>query len=168
MTVAQNACPKCAVENPMTNSFCELCGELLASASANQSERPALQWKWVAIGGVAVAAAQLGVGVLVGLGGGAMAASAAEPGFLATIVAASCVAYLLAGAAVGYLSPGLTLKEPALGAAAAITLFNLATGNPAAIGVGWILPFGLTLLGAKLGEKLQAQRAQFVSGARGR
>jgi hypothetical protein len=153
-------CPKCETAVPASNRFCPGCGEAVAAPEG----RAPLRWKWVAIGAAAIVAVQGASGVLIGLAAGAHALDMNRAESLLLLLSIMAATYLLTGAGVAYASPGRTLREPAVGAVLAITAVNLAAGNAASLGgpgmVGmWLVPFGLTMLGARIGERLQS-RAQ--------
>jgi hypothetical protein len=152
-------CVKCAAANPAANKFCAACGTALAAPPA--SGKTPLVWKWVAIGTVVVAGLQVFAGVIIALLSKDPQHLMENAASVVALVVASIVSYPVAGALVAYWSPGLTLREPAIGAAIAVIGFNLLNGSfgGGALVLGWLLPFGLTLLGAKLGERLQG-RAQ--------
>lgn len=152
-------CPQCGATNPAANRFCSRCGGNLApspsSSPSSAGTKLPLQWKWVAIGAAAVVAVQFGVGIAFAV---VLGDAIADGGSFLGLVLGSLAGYAVAGFAVAYASPGLTLREPAIGAAIAVAVFNLASGNLGSIVLGWIMPFLLTLAGAKLGERLQAGR----------
>jgi hypothetical protein len=58
----------------------------------------------------------------------------------------------------GYISPGLTINEPAIAIAITIVIVvsNLVRGNVSGLALGRILPYFIALSGAKLGERMQA------------
>ena len=57
-----------------------------------------------------------------------------------------------------YKSPGLTIKEPAIGSAIWVVLSNLFTGNFSGVILGWVIPYLLARGGAKCGENLQKKK----------
>lgn len=66
--------------------------------------------------------------------------------------------FLIGGFITGYLSPGVTLKEPAIAVAVLATLSNLVTLNIAVSLIVWIFPYYIAYFGAEYGEKLQQAR----------
>lgn len=121
------------------------------NGSSNQS--PGLQWKWVFIG------------VAVGVGIAATSSLVVLPTFHATPIQALVLlaGFIATGAIVGYASPGVTIKEASVagGLVALLTMIILYVSG-AALGQDMLrnlllvaLGFGLSWIGAWVGEKLQ-------------
>jgi hypothetical protein len=132
-----------------------------------------MRWKWVAISGGAVFAVKVAVlALVIGFYGEdileRIAGGTADGGTVMRAVLAVLGGYFLAGAGVAYLSPGLTLKEPAIGAALAVGGDNLLSGSGGqGVLVAWVLPYFLALAGARLGERLQGPSRSTRAGLSG-
>ena len=63
--------------------------------------------------------------------------------------------FFIGGFISAYLSPGVTLKEPAIAIAILATLSNLLTLGIGASFLAWIVPYFVAYFGAKYGEKFQ-------------
>ncbi|MBI4417134.1 MAG: hypothetical protein HY563_00050 [Ignavibacteriales bacterium] len=121
------------------------------NGSSNQS--PGLQWKWVLIG-VAVGAAIAATAFLVVL-----------PTFNAPAIQALVLlaGFIATGGIVGYASPGVTIKEASVaGGLVALLAIILLYATGKALGQDMLrnllllaLGFGLSWIGAWMGEKLQ-------------
>ena len=70
-------------------------------------------------------------------------------------IIANLFIFFIGGFISAYLSPGVTLKEPAIAIAVLATLSNLLTLGLASSIVSWIIPYLIAYLGAKYGEKFQ-------------
>ncbi len=150
-------CPKCAQQTQPADTFCGKCGASLEPAVSEAAS--GTRWKWVAISGGVAFAVQvvIVIGVLVTRGEGVMEQimqGKADAGTLISFAAAVLAGYFFAGAGVAYMSPGLTLREPAIGAALAVVGSNLMNGGGGVL-AAWILPYLLALTGARFGERLQ-------------
>lgn len=121
--------------------------------NGSSKQSPGLQWKWVFIG------------VAVGVGIAATSFLVVLPTFHATPIQALVLlaGFVATGAIVGYASPGVTIKEASVagGLVALLTMIILYTSG-AALGQDMLrnlllvaLGFGLSWLGAWVGEKLQ-------------
>lgn len=66
--------------------------------------------------------------------------------------------FFIGGFISAYLSPGITLKEPAIAVALLATLTNLLTQDIGTSFVAWIIPYFIAYFGAKYGEQLQQVR----------
>lgn len=121
------------------------------NGSSNQT--PGLQWKWVFIG------------VAVGVGIAATSILVVLPTFHATPIQALVLlaGFIATGAIVGYASPGVTIKEASVagGLVALLTMIILYVSG-AKLGQDMmrnlllvVLGFGLSWIGAWVGEKLQ-------------
>lgn len=119
------------------------------------------QWKWVIVGVIVGAVV---MAVIVGV-----AARGFQNLFIPSLIA--CIGFVVTGIIVGYYSPGVTLREAAVGGAilAALLLGSLLTmfGHGMSAGqtiVTLLFGFVLTLVGAWVGESFQEDRAQQLKG----
>ncbi|MEX2116236.1 MAG: hypothetical protein WEB37_05065 [Bacteroidota bacterium] len=121
------------------------------TGSSNQPSR--LQWKWVL------------VGVAVGVGIAAASFLIVVPTFRSIPIQALVLlaGFVASGAIVGYASPGVTIKEASVaGGMVALLMIILLYATGAALGQDLmrnilllVLGFGLSWIGAWVGEKLQ-------------
>jgi hypothetical protein len=112
-----------------------------------------IQWKWVAIGAAVILAVQFGFGVILGVIG---LATGAPQLTVAGVGAVSLLGFPIGGLIVALISPGLTIREPAIGAVIPIALFALLNRGESLLSLPFV--YVVTLGGAKLGERLQARR----------
>lgn len=133
-------------------------------STATASTTSSFQWKWV-IRGVVVGA--IVMGVIVGV-----TARGFHNFFIPSLIA--CTGFVVTGIIVGYYSPGVTIREAAVGGAilAVLLLVSLLTvfGHRMSVVQTIItLVFGylLSLVGAWVGERLQEDRAESARGGRG-
>lgn len=128
--------------------------------SETSAASPSLQWKWVSIG-VAVGAAV--IGVIVGV-----TASAFHNLFIPSLIA--CTGFVVTGIIVGYYSPGITVREAAVGGAILAILLLCLLGilgqrvtlmqTLTTIVFGYLLAF----VGGWVGENLQEDRSEALRG----
>ena len=158
-------CQKCGAENDDTNTFCTSCGEKIESISCTAPEKgdsdafavkdKGLRWKWVFISIGMILITQFVLGFATGIVFFLMKTSANQPVVIGLITA---VSFFLGSMWAAYKSPGLTIKEPAIGSAIWVVLSNLFTGNFSGVILGWVIPYLLALGGAKCGENLQKKK----------
>ena len=120
-----------------------------------------LQWKWVSIGVVAGAAV---LGLIVGV-----TATVFHNFFIPSLI--GCTGFVVTGIIVGYYSPGITVKEAAIGGAILAGLLLLTLWIPfrqqLTLAQTFITPlfgFLLALAGGWVGGHLQHDRAAGVTG----
>jgi hypothetical protein len=119
-----------------------------------------IDWKWVAIGVVILFAVQLALSITFGV----LGIMTLGFGFLLFIVLKP-VSYFLGGLLTGYLSPGITIREPAISAiiiAVAGILFDAsrsAGGRLLGIIISSVVALFLAIAGAQIGERMQRNRA---------
>ena len=119
-----------------------------------------IDWKWVAIGVVILFAVQLALSIAFGV----LGLMTLGVGFLLFIVLKP-LSYFLAGLLTGYLSPGITVREPAIAAiviAVAGILFDAsrsAGGRLLGIIIASVVALFLAIAGAQIGERMQRSRA---------
>jgi len=164
-------CPKCAQTLRDGDRFCAHCGAAVTELQPGVTIAPAttatgtlhtqplahglaaFQWKWVAIAIPVILVLQFLLG---------MTAVALTGGGPVSILVSSVVSFFTGGFLIAFWSPGITIREPAVGIAVAVVAANLILiKTPASIEValiGWLLPYFLGLTGARLGEALQARR----------
>jgi len=121
----------------------------------------ALQWKWVIIG---VIAGAFIMGVIVGI-----TAKSFHNVFIPSLIGS--IGFVITGIVVGYYSPGVTIREAAVGGLilAVVVLFSLLTVFSQSITVFQTLVtvvFGylLAFVGGWVGENLQEERAEQTRG----
>ena len=78
-----------------------------------------------------------------------------ESAMTAGYSAVAALSYFLGSGLASYLSPGRTIYEPAVGVALAVVVIHLISVDFEVIILGWVIPFGLGILGAKAGDHLQ-------------
>lgn len=117
-----------------------------------------IDWKWVAIGLVILLAVQVALSIAFGLFG----ILTLGLGFLMFAVLKP-IAYFLGGLLTGYVSPGITIREPAVAAvivAVAGVLMDAGRGGRL---LGMILSGAVALVlavaGAQIGERMQRGKA---------
>ena len=158
-------CQKCGAENDDNNRFCTSCGEKLDLISdtapkkgdpdASTVEDKGLRWKWVFISIMLILITQFALGFSAGIVFYLMKLSANQPVIIGLITA---ISFFLGSMWAAYKSPGLTIKEPAIGSAIWVVLTNLFTRNFSGVLLGWVIPYLLALGGAKCGENLQKRK----------
>lgn len=167
MAASEIVCPMCGFKNPAEASRCASCGarvEALSSSDMTEEELHAkrhqqegFEWKWVfvAFGIYMILQAIVLVAMPLVI---TMYDPQGAPGLLI-----SAAVWFVGGILVGFVSPGKTFLEPAVGAMLAAVptigwLMHISEVQPlsllAAI-IGGLLGVMITLFGAFLGEKLQ-------------
>lgn len=111
-----------------------------------------IQWNWVFISMAIFFVAQVILGVVFTIFG----VLTLGIGFLLFIIFKPIV-YFIGGFITGKLSPGLTIKEPAIGALIMVVLGTIFDSSHSTSGLGWlilssIIAFGCALFGAQIGE----------------
>lgn len=159
-------CPVCGAKNPASAARCNSCGARIEALTADlteeeerarASQQDTFEWKWVFISlfiylvlqGLVLAALPLVI-------------SAYDPQGLPGLLISAAL-WFVGGIVVGFVSPGKTFVEPAVGALFAVVptvayLYSIADvrqlSMPAYL-VGGLLGVMITMLGAFIGEKLQ-------------
>lgn len=115
------------------------------------------RWKWALLAIPTLLALQISGGLGLALAGYWSSS---------IVVPMTFVSFFVGGLLVAYLSPGVTIREPATGIAIAVVLTNLVLAKSSGAGLvaGWIIPALLGLTGAKLGERMQTSRRREGSG----
>ena len=118
------------------------------------------RWKWALLAIPALLALQIFGGLGLALAG-QWSSTVAVPMMF--------VSFFVGGLLVAYWSPGVTIREPAIGIAIAVVLTNLVLAKSSGAGLvaGWIIPALLGLTGAKLGEHMQTSRRRSHEGGHG-
>ena len=118
-----------------------------------------IDWKWVLVAIVVLLAAQIALSILFGV------LSILTLGIgLVLFIVLKPVVYFLGGILTGYISPGVTVREPAIAAvivSVAGAIFDgRGTGGGTLIGtiVAAVIAFFCALAGAQIGERLQRSR----------
>lgn len=159
-------CTICGAPNDPKAVRCTACGakidilerELTAEeAHARRYQQESFEWKWVAISFAVYALLQAIALVLL-----PMVISSYDPQGLPGLLISAAV-WFVGGALVGFISPGKTFLEPAVGALLAVVPTLLWLNHIADVYqlslmanvVGGLLGVMVTLLGGFLGEKLQ-------------
>ena len=106
------------------------------------------QWRWALLAIPALLALQIGGTTLLAMLG------EWGPG---PLVIVSVGSYFVGGLLIAYWSPGVTVREPAVGITAAVILGNLILRQGGSL-LAWMFPLLLGMGGAMLGEILQARR----------
>jgi len=115
---------------------------------AQKSAAP-FRWKWALLAIPALLALQIGGVTLLALLG------ELGPGQLVLVSAAS---YFLGGFLIAYWSPGVTVREPAVGIMVAVILGSLLLRGSGGSVLAGLIALVLGMGGAKVGEFLQARR----------
>jgi DNA-directed RNA polymerase subunit RPC12/RpoP len=167
MAAKEIVCPMCGFKNPSTAARCSSCGarvEALGAGDLTEEEEYArrhqqdnFEWKWAFISfGIYLT---LQVVFLIGLD---LAVEVIDFQGLPGMVISAGI-WFVGGILVGFISPGKTFIEPAVGAFLAVipTILWLlhidivAQLSPLAYIIGGLLGVMITLFGAFLGEKIQ-------------
>lgn len=123
-----------------------------------------LSWKWVGVGSLLIFGMYQGWSYLLAipLGGRLIGALGIPWGVLVFTAAMGLLSYFLGGVVVGRLSPGITIREPAIASVFAIladlgVTIGTRAAFPSLLGlvVALMLGLGLGYLGGKLGELWQ-------------
>lgn len=167
MAEAEILCPMCGGKNPADAERCRSCGakvEALTSSYSAEEEHARryqqenFEWRWAVRAAVVYLIAQ--TVILVGL---PFVISTFDPQGLPGLLI-SVVVWFFGGIVVGFVSPGKTFIEPAVGALMAVipTVTYLAVTTPdgfqptlLAYIVTALLGVMISLFGAFLGEKMQ-------------
>ncbi len=159
-------CQKCGRESASDSVFCTSCGARIESApaAATAAEQPpakTIDWKWVAKSALIIGAAWF-ICIIIAIiiyasGGGNLEDNAAALPYLGV---GAFIGIFLGSMFSAYRSPGVTLKEPAIGAVIVILLINLIsalfTGKMEGFNIfGFAILYLVGLGGAKLGEVIQ-------------
>lgn len=163
----QKFCHQCGALLQEGYKFCEKCGarnepgigtvpEPIAPVAGSTNKK--IRWGWVFRSMGLILLSSIGTimvfGIILALSGNKM--SDENIGFLG--IFAMIVALFLGSLWSAYISPGRTVKEPAIAITIIVVVVNLATGSFAGAILGWIVPWFIALIGAKLGEKMQARK----------
>jgi hypothetical protein len=147
-------CGRCAAEARGDDQFCVKCGAALVSAASSPlAGRAPIQWNWVVIGAAVIFAVRFCVGLILGV---VLVSTGAQDASGAALGSIMLLGFPLGGLIVALMSPGFTIREPAIGAIIPIALFALLSGTESLLSI--LLAYVLTLGGAKLGEHLQMPR----------
>ena len=115
------------------------------------------RWKWTLLAIPTLLALQVSGGLGIALAGHWSPA---------VVVPMTFVSFFVGGLLVAYWSPGVTIREPAIGIGISVVLTNLVLAKSSGAGLvaGWIIPAVLGLTGAMLGERMQTSRRRERSG----
>jgi hypothetical protein len=119
-----------------------------------------LDWKWVGIGVIILLVVQFALSLVFGIFG----LLTLGFGFLLFAILKP-VAYFLGGLLTGYVSPGITIREPAIAAvivAVAGILFDAGrtgAGTVLLMIISVVIALVLAVAGAQIGERMQRNRA---------
>ena len=118
-----------------------------------------LEWRWVAMSVLIFVIVQVALSVVFGVFG----LLTLGFGFVLFIILKP-LTYFLGGIATGYFSPGITIREPAIGAVI-VSVLGIVFDASRAGGSGllWliisgVIAFFLALAGAQIGERMQVRR----------
>lgn len=160
-------CPMCGFKNPANAARCASCGARVESLSstdlteeelhARRHQQEGFEWKWVAVSFAIYMVLQ--AIVLVAL---PMVIYQYDPQGAPGLLISAGV-WFVGGIVVGWVSPGKTFLEPAVGALAAAVptiayLLHISEVQPLSLLagiIGGLLGVMITLFGAFLGEKIQ-------------
>ena len=162
-------CNQCGVAAQTNDTFCGDCGFKHEKSAANSVSKSAqvdastkldISWIFKSIGIFLLTF--IGVYIVVGF----MVAALTDiddinlDNTMVIVMAIICniFVFFIGGFISAYLSPGITLKEPAIAIAILATLSNLLTIGIGGSFIGWIIPDFIAYFGAKYGEKLQRAR----------
>jgi peptidoglycan/LPS O-acetylase OafA/YrhL len=124
-----------------------------ASPRTKEGHVPArkFRWKWTLLAIPTLLALQISGGLGIALTGHWSPA---------VVVPMTFVSFFVGGLLVAYWSPGVTIREPAIGIAISVVLTNLVLAKSSGAGLvaGWIVPTLLGFTGAVLGERMQTSR----------
>lgn len=118
-----------------------------------------IQWKWMLISILMFVVVQVVLNVVFTVFG----VLTLGFGFILFIIVKP-VTYFIGGLATGYLSPGVTLREPAIGAvvvAVGGTIFDAtraSAGRVLWMIIAGVIAFVVALAGARVGEQMQRER----------
>ena len=118
-----------------------------------------IEWKWVLIALAIFLAAQLALSIIFGIVGVLTLGIG-----LILFVIIKPATYFLGGMLTGYVSPGVTIREPAIAAVIATVLGALFDGRGEGGGrliwtiVAAVIAFLVALAGAQIGERMQRDR----------
>ncbi len=118
-----------------------------------------LEWKWVGLSVLIFLVVQVVLSVVFGVFG----LLTLGFGFLLFLIVKP-LTYLLGGIATGYFSPGITIREPAVGAVIVSVvgiIFDASRSSGGAILwmiISGVVAFFLALAGAQIGERMQRNR----------
>ena len=119
-----------------------------------------IDWKWVAIGVVILLAVQLALSIAFGVFG----LMTLGFGFLLFVILKP-ITWFLGGLVTGYVSPGITIREPAI-AAIIISVVGIlfdasrsAGGRVLGVIISSVIALVLAIAGAQIGERMQRGRA---------
>lgn len=162
MPTETKECLSCRTPNDIGNSFCFRCGrdlrELGAGAAAvaaplgGATTRGPLDVKWVFLSIIIIFGTASIVALVLDQVYRMAGLSEIQDLLMVFTIA---VGVLLGGVVAGYTSPGITIKEPAVAAAAVTILFLIGNRQYADALWWWIAPFALAYMGAWLGERIQ-------------
>lgn len=125
----------------------------------NYDDSGSIQWKWVFISILIFFAAQLAVSVILFIVG----LLTLGIGFILFIFLKP-IAYFITGIVTGYLSPGITIKEPAIGAIVIAVLSLIweivkdGDGKIISTIIVGVIAYFVALTGAKIGERIQGNQ----------
>ena len=160
-------CKNCGEKNEEGSLYCTNCGAKLKLEFDAEKEgkygnektvvAKGLSWKWVCISIGIIILIQFILGFVAGIIFYSMKINSNRT---VIIGAFTIVSFFTGSLLAAYKSPGLTIKEPAIGSAIWVIVTNLFVGNLSGVLLGWVLPFLLALGGAKCGEYLQAKKSR--------
>ena len=131
------------------------------------SDRPSLDFKWTIIGAAVIVALNqvLSLALASSLLPSLIEGMGEMGGLVVFAILVALGSFFVGGLLVGWLSPGETLAEPAVACVVAVVVNGLLAGLSGAQNlVGLVLAaaigFGLGLLGAKVGERIQGDTTE--------
>jgi hypothetical protein len=158
-------CDKCGATLGEDSLFCTSCGAEVKTVQSATTETAhkieevspigGLRWKWVFISIGMILLIQFALGIAAAIFIGITEGSAEQP-VLMTVLA--MISFFLGAMWAAYKSPGLTIKEPAIGSAIWVSVTALVMRNISGVIFGWVLPFLFALAGAKLGERISRKK----------
>lgn len=128
----------------------------VASREENGMSTTRVAWKWVALSVLIFVVVQIAISIVFGIFGFLTLGI----GFVLFLILKP-LTYFFGGMITGYLSPGITIREPAIGAVIVSTLGIIFDASRAPAGrVLWLIlsgaiAFFVALAGAQIGERMQ-------------
>lgn len=167
-------CPECGSGVAQGDRFCIHCGKALAGSAPQAAQpepasvgpqeaenaprqpaqsRKTVRWSWVFKSAGIILAVLFSIAFLYGLL--ACPATADDESRSALPISLFIAGIFFGAMLAAYLSPGQTIREPAMGVALVAIVTAVLKGDFLLALVGWILPSLIGLLGALAGERLQ-------------
>lgn len=128
----------------------------VAAREENSVSTSGIAWKWVALSVLIFVVVQIAMSIIFGIFGFLTLGI----GFILFLILKP-LTYFFGGMITGYLSPGITIREPAIGAVIVSTLGIILDASRAPAGrvlwliISGVIAFFVALAGAQIGERMQ-------------